>query len=148
VKRFVALAAVGLLACPSTAPKPSGHVRLLPAPAGDVAALVAAQLKQTPPERRLLVYVGATWCEPCERFKHAAAAGQLDAEFGDVDLLVFDADADSERLATAGYVSQLIPLLVWPNADGRASERHIEGSVKGDGAIADMAPRLKGLLGR
>src|SRR5688500_14350092 len=26
---------------------------------------------------RLLVYVGASWCEPCERFHAAVAAGEL-----------------------------------------------------------------------
>src|SRR3954467_13737119 len=102
-------------ACPAAAPPPDRHLQLIAAPAGqDAATVVAERLHKTPRGRRLLVYVGAAWCEPCERFKRAAAAGELDAQFGDVDLLVFDADADSERLARAGYVSQLIPLLVEP----------------------------------
>lgn len=133
------------------AAKPKGHVRLLPAPASapdQLAPLVAQQQRASSAEgRTLLVYVGAPWCEPCQRFHAAAESGQLDADFGDLDLLTFDADADAERLLLAGYESKFIPLLVVPGPDGRGTDRRMEGSVKGD-AVADMAPRLKQVLGR
>ena len=54
--------------------------------------------------------------------------------------------ADRDRLATAGYVSQYIPLFAMPGPDGRASDKKFEGSVKGDGAVANIAPRLRALL--
>jgi hypothetical protein len=98
--------------------------------------------------RDLVVYVGARWCEPCQHFHEAAAHGDLDAEFPDLTLLEFDLDADRERLASAGYVSQFIPLFAMPAADGRASDKTFEGSVKGRGAVANIAPRLRSLLGR
>lgn len=129
-------------------PQPMGHLQLAEATAtGDVEPLVRDALaKATAMHRRLVVYVGATWCEPCKRFHRAAAEGELDASFPDLDILAFDLDRDGERLASAGYVSKYIPLFALPNADGTASGKQVEGGVKGDGAVAYITPRLKGLL--
>jgi len=114
---------------------------------GDVAPLIAAELERaTNDHKQLLVYVGAGWCEPCRHFHEAAAAGQLDKTFGNLRLLVFDADRSGDALQRAGYDTHLIPLFAVPNADGSASGRHIEGSIKGDGAVAQITPRLQQLL--
>ena len=132
----------------SATPQPMGHVQIAEAPAaGDVEPLVRDALsKASAMHRRLIVYVGATWCEPCQRFHRAAAQGELDASFPDLDVLAFDLDRDGERLASAGYVSKYIPLFALPSADGSASGKQVEGGVKGDGAVAYITPRLKGLL--
>jgi hypothetical protein len=133
----------------SSAPAaPAGHMRVREAPAdGDVEQVVRGALDDTTREkRRLVVYVGATWCEPCQRFHHAAERGELDSTFPDVDLLAFDLDRDNERLASAGYVSKLIPLFALPAPDGRASGKQVEGGIKGEGAVAFMAPRLQKML--
>jgi hypothetical protein len=154
-----ACAALALVACKS-APRTDAasssaalnqpaHVAISPAPPGAVAEIVRAALARANGERRkLLVYVGATWCEPCQRFHHAAEAGELDATFPDLTLLEFDADRDHGRLAEAGYKATYIPLFVLPNADGTSSGQQIEGSIKGDGAVRQITPRLKGLLER
>jgi thiol-disulfide isomerase/thioredoxin len=116
-------------------------------PRGDVDALVrAAVTAATAEKRRVVVYVGAPWCEPCQRFHHAVERGDLDGTFPDVDLLTFDADRDGERLASAGYVSKLIPLLALPGPDGRASGKQVEGGIKGEGAVGYIAPRLQQML--
>ena len=96
--------------------------------------------------RALLVYVGATWCEPCQRFHHAVEAGELDAAFPRLSILAFDADNDREALATAGYASRLIPLFALPGPGGAASGKQIEGGVKGDGAVGFIVPRLQAML--
>ena len=96
--------------------------------------------------RTLLVYVGATWCEPCQRFHHAVEGGELDAAFPRLSVLAFDTERDGEALATAGYVSHLIPLFALPNEDGRASGKQIEGSVKGEAAVGEITPRLRALV--
>jgi hypothetical protein len=96
----------------------------------------------------LVVYVGATWCEPCRRFHDAAERGELDTKFPRLTLLEFDLDRDRERLAQAGYVSQYVPLFALPATDGVASGRQVEGAIKGEGAVAFIAPRLAELLGR
>ncbi len=123
--------------------RPAG-VQLVDAPPGDVAALVQHELGVGPGP--VLVYVGATWCEPCRRFHTAAAAGQLDGALPQLRLLVFDLDRDGERLKAAGYSSAYIPLFALPNPDGRASGKAIAGSIKGDGAVGNIVPRLQALL--
>jgi hypothetical protein len=124
------------------------HVQLQDAPAsGDVDALVKEALAKTSAaKRRLVVYVGATWCEPCRRFHEAAGKGELDATFPDVDMLVFDLDRDGERLAAAGYVSKYIPLFALPKTDGTSSGKQVEGGIKGEGAVAYITPKLQALL--
>ena len=61
-------------------------------------------------------------------------------------LLEFDADLDQARLEAAGYTSQMIPLFMRPAADGQASGRQIQGSIKGPGAVAEITPRLRRLI--
>ena len=132
---------------PATAARVA-HVQLQDAPAsGDVDALVRdALVKSSAKKRRLVVYVGATWCEPCRRFHEAAAKGELDTAFPDLDMLVFDLDRDGERLASAGYVSKYIPLFALPRTDGTSSGKQVEGGIKGEGAVAYITPKLQSLL--
>jgi hypothetical protein len=138
----------GAQAAPSASVAAPSKMRVREAPAeGDVDAVVRAAVAQAMQERRrVVVYVGATWCEPCQRFHRAAERGELDAAFPDVDLLAFDQDRDGERLAAAGYVSRLIPLFALPGPDGRASGKQIEGGIKGEGAVGFIAPRLQKML--
>lgn len=98
---------------------------------------------------RLIVAVGAPWCEPCRRFHAAVTEGKLDAAIPGVVFLEFDHDRDGDRLREAGYTSRLIPLYVVPDAAGRAPtdpRMRLEGSIKGDGAVAEITPRLLRLL--
>lgn len=138
---FVAALLVLGSACKPTRTK----ARLVDAPAGDVAPLVQAHVKVNS-TRTTLVYVGAPWCEPCERFRDAVKRGELDDTLGNVDFLVFDLDKDAARLKAAGYGSRMIPLVAVPAADGRATDRRIEGSIKGEGAVANMKQRVLELL--
>ena len=103
----IAVACVAVTAC-NTAESARPRLELVDAPATkDVAALVTTELaRAASAHKRLLVYVGAAWCEPCRRFHDAAMAGQLDADFGDLRLLVFDADRDTDALQRAGYISK------------------------------------------
>jgi hypothetical protein len=145
----LALAAVLTAACNTSAP-PAPKLELIDAPTtGAIAPYVQGELAKARADRRkLLVYVGATWCEPCEKFHAAATKGQLDEAFSDLRLLVYDLDIDGDRLAAAGYTSRMIPLFVVPREDGTSSGKQIEGSVKGNAAIADISQRLRPLVGR
>lgn len=147
------IAALLLTACsvdapkPSPSPNPGKHVELLAVPEGDLAVQVMREEERAKADGRdLVVYVGAPWCEPCTRFHKAAQAGELDAAFPTLRLLELDHDRDEDRLRAAGYASRLIPLFAVPGPDGRASGRQIEGSIKGEGAVAEIAPRLEALL--
>jgi len=133
---------------PEPAVTPAG-IEVVKAKPGDepLETLVTRELARAKADsRRLLVYVGATWCEPCRRFKAAAKDGSLKDAFTDLRLLEFDKDTDNDRLEAAGYTSKYIPLFALPGPDGRHSGRHIEGSIKGPGAIGNIVPRLKKLL--
>lgn len=126
------------------------HVEIIAAsPSEDLPASVQRELGRAKADgRELLVYVGAPWCEPCKRFHDAAAAGELDTVFPKLRLLEFNLDRDKERLEQAGYRSRMIPLFARPGADGTGSGQQIEGSIKGEGAVAEITPRLRGLLAR
>lgn len=133
---------------PAPAPKPPGQLKLIAAADyPDAAVLIADQLVQTQAaHRKLLVYVGASWCEPCRRFHEAAEKGAFDAQLPNLDLLVFDADKDNDRLKAAGYSSKLIPLFAIPAPDGRATGQQTEGAMKGPNMVDQLVARVQVLL--
>ncbi len=113
----------------------------------DIAALVReASAQALREDRRVLVYVGASWCEPCQHFHEAVDAGQLDVQLAGIRFLEFDADIDGDALASAGYGGKLIPRFVIPDADGHGGEAKIEGGIKGEGAVGHIMGRLRPLL--
>jgi thiol-disulfide isomerase/thioredoxin len=137
----------GLAGCGTPTPPAPKKIEWVTAPSGPVAPIVKSEEARAQREgRRVLVYVGATWCEPCRRFHEAVKSGQLDEQFGQLRFVEFDLDRDNERLAEAGYMPKMIPLLAVPDAEGLATAHRMEGSIKGAGAVAQMAPRLRALL--
>ena len=136
---------------PSAAPAAPGAgdpaSDIVGAPEGDLPSLVVAEREKARAEGRVLVvYVGAPWCEPCNHFHAAAEAGNLEGKLPRMRLFELDHDKDEARLQDAGYVSRLIPLFAIPAPDGRASEAHIEGSIKGEGSVGEIVPRLAHLI--
>jgi hypothetical protein len=158
IARFALLALLGLLlGCksePAVKPEPTPakpapaqptgpRLEFLVAPEGEVASIVTNETERATKEgRRLVVYVGATWCEPCRRFHDAAVKGALDAALPPTRFLEFDLDRDEARLSAAGYKSEYIPLFALAGTDGRASGKQIAGSIKGPGAPDEITPRL------
>ena len=143
-----AVIALALAACSSSKSSSSSHVEVVAAPAeGSAATYIAREVERGAREGvPVLVYVGATWCEPCRDFHAAAAAGSLDAELGPLRLLEFDLDRDADRLAAAGYRSALVPLFARPNADGSASGAQTDGVRQGGDYVAQLTPRIRALL--
>ena len=96
---------------------------------------------------RVLVYVGASWCEPCQHFHQAVERGELNGTLNGLRFLEFDQDHDAPALKAAGYQYQYIPVLALPDPDGKNHGRMISGSVKGPSAVRDnLVPRLQALL--
>ncbi len=154
-RRRLALFASALLlaACSKEQPTPVKeavlHVETIKTTGDDVAETVRREVVRAKADKRdVIVYVGAAWCEPCQYFHNAAAAGELDGAFPGLRLVEFDLDRDREALARAGYASKMIPLFALPREDGSGSGEQIEGSIKGPGAVAQITPRLKELLGK
>jgi hypothetical protein len=132
---------------PDASSPAAGKLRIVPAQEGSVDSIVRGALDGARAEgRTLVVYVGATWCEPCQYFHRAAQRGDLDATFPRMTLLEFDLDKDRERLVAAGYTSKYIPLFALPGPDGTASGKQVEGGIKGDGAVGYISGRLQNML--
>ena len=124
-------------------------IEWMPSPDGDPAEIAKAEVERAKKDgRALIVYVGATWCEPCQRFHRAAESGEIQGDLPPIRMLEFDLDRDAERLTAAGYGSRLIPLFAVPGPDGRGTDLRIEGSIKGAGAVSNIVPRLRALLAR
>lgn len=127
---------------------PSGAVELVSGLAAGPGAVTIADemVMATSAGRRCVVYVGATWCAPCKRFKRALLAGELDAILRGVRVLEFDADLDAKRLSGAGYTWQLVPYFSVPDAAGKNSGRDTAGVPSKDAPIAPLAKRIAGLF--
>lgn len=155
IRALALVVVVSAVACESDRPqpgpepaKPAGRVEIVKLAAGEdsVHAIAREAARAQADKKKLVVYVGAAWCEPCTRFHDAAAQGSLDAAFPNLRLLELDRDRDEAELRKAGCLSRMIPLFALPTADGRCSERRMEGSIKGEGAVAEITPRLRALL--
>jgi thiol-disulfide isomerase/thioredoxin len=154
--RLLVSIAMLLSACENDpAPKPEAPsaakqgVEIIAAPPGNEEATALIQRESANAAqrgRKLVVYVGAEWCEPCKYFHEAAVAGRLDRDFPTLTLLEFDHDRDLARLERAGCRSPMIPLFSLPDAAGRCTERRISGSIKGPAAVGEITPRLSALL--
>ncbi len=131
----------------ASAPTKEGHLVFVAAGDGAVDGIVRDEIGRAN-GMRTIVYVGAAWCEPCRRFHDAATAGQLDKTLPPIRFVEFDLDRDEERLRAAGYESKFIPLFAVPERDGRASGQQIAGSIKGEGAVPEISPRLLQLIGK
>jgi hypothetical protein len=113
----------------------------------DLPAYVRAKREELAAEQAdLIVYVGATWCEPCRYFHDAVLRGELEDSLGRTHFLAFDLDQHREALHAAGYRDRLIPLFAWPDAQGKASTNKFSGGIKGPGAVHYIRDRLQKLL--
>ncbi len=127
---------------------PQGPVVLIDAPdEGSARPWIQGQLVNAARAKQsVMVYVGAVWCEPCERFKKAAQAGELNQRLPGLRLLVFDADKHGQALHQAGYRWRLVPLFVRPTAQGGPSHLQEAGVPSQSAGVANIVPRLRRLL--
>lgn len=123
------------------------QLRFFPAAPGELSAVVRAFMAEARSEDRIpLVYVGASWCEPCHYFHEAADSGELDDRLPRLALLELDLDRDGPRIEAAGCASRMIPLFAVPGEDGRCTDRRIEGSIHGPDSPSQILPRLRAIL--
>jgi len=120
--------------------------RFVPAAEGKAVADEVQGVVAASTDERVVVYVGASWCGPCQEFHAALERGDLDAELAGVRFLEYDADVDNERLESAGYGGRMIPRFALPGPDGRFGGKKIEGGIKGDGVVKHIMDRLLPLL--
>jgi hypothetical protein len=145
---FVVALLAGACQNPTGDVRPAMRPELVNAGAGPVEEVVRGAMVDAQHDgRRLVVYVSATWCKPCERFQASLRKGELDAYFPQLRLLKFDHDQDIGRLQAAGYGGEFIPRFVLPGPDGRASGQRIEGGTKAEDTVfTSIGPRLQRML--
>ncbi len=119
------------------------HLEMVEANAdSDALSLIRAKrLEAKAAGRVLVVYVGATWCAPCKRFKAEVTSGRLDDRLGGLTLLAFDADRDGDRLGAAGYSYQFVPFVALPGADGHPAVTQ-QATGKGSEAWRELLGKL------
>ena len=123
--RFLLLACLAASACKVSPPRidPQATVRFVTAEEGEVAPALVRRMAAVK-DRRLMVFVSASWCEPCQRFHQAVERGELTGKLGQLDLVAYDAEPDAERLLMSGYEARMIPAFTVPGPDGRATPLH------------------------
>jgi thiol-disulfide isomerase/thioredoxin len=125
------------------APRATGVRVVLASQDVDALSLVRTErLKAKAEGRVLVVYAGATWCEPCKRFKEEIHTGRLDEKLPKMTLLAFDADRDTDRLAAAGYRFSFIPFVALPGADGQPADTQ-EAKGKGSNSWRELIAKLE-----
>jgi thiol-disulfide isomerase/thioredoxin len=132
-----------------TTAKPAAKPELVAIADGtsDGPAFIKAEIERADRDgRKLVIYIGAEWCEPCQHFHKALEAGQLDKELANVRFLDFDHDKHAALLDQAACHSKLIPLFARPSANGKCSDKRTEGGIKGTGAVGHLMPRLTQIL--
>jgi thiol-disulfide isomerase/thioredoxin len=130
-------------AAPDAAMRETGVRVVLASQDTDALTLVRTErLKAKAEGRVLVVYAGATWCEPCKRFKEEVHTGRLDGQLPRVTLLAFDADRDTDRLGAAGYKFSFIPFVALPGADGHPTDTQ-EARGKGSNAWRELIAKLE-----
>jgi len=128
---------------PAPAPRETAVRVVVASPDTDALSLVRTErLKAKAEGRVLVVYAGATWCEPCKRFKEEIHAGHLDDKLPKMTLLAFDADRDTDRLAAAGYRFSFIPFVALPGADGHPTDTQ-EARGKGSNSWRELIAKLE-----
>ncbi len=119
-----------------------GKLKIVRPPAdAEVTSFVRTERLRAKAEGRVLVvYAGAKWCEPCKHFHALAYGGKLDTRLSRMELVEFDVDADTERLAGAGYKYRFIPYFALAGADGHPEkELAVKTSTMTDGALDELA---------
>ncbi len=90
---------------------------LAPKDADALTTIRTERLRAKAAGRTLVVFAGASWCEPCRSFHEALKQGKLPA-LQRFTFLEFDADEDRDRLQILGYTFREIPYFARPNVDG------------------------------
>jgi thiol-disulfide isomerase/thioredoxin len=135
---------------PTLNPKDNGQAALEWVVINDVsnvAKTVKNELKQAAQDKKtLVVYVGATWCVPCQEFYKASLEPDFGRELSGIRLIKFDLDRHQTLLTRADYGSELIPLFVVPDAEGRGTDQRFYGTqYKGQEGAHDLKKRLLAL---
>jgi thiol-disulfide isomerase/thioredoxin len=112
---------------------------------GPLAALVAAEIATHPTGNlKPIVYLGASWCGPCQEIKRSKDDPRMLDAFDGAMVIEVDIDEwNKEQLTALGYKTGVIPVFIAVDRDARALGPMIDGGAWGDNVPEIMAPPLK-----
>lgn len=112
-------------------------------PAGDAHAALKAEVDKAK-QKGLTPYaeLWATWCGPCMAIKKSMNDPRMKAAFKGAYVVQIDVDAWGAKLDGTGLSSSVIPIFYALDAEGKPTNRKIDGGAWGDNIPENMAPPL------
>ena len=106
--------------------------------------LDAAFAQYTTADKKHVVYIGATWCDPCRQLKRYRHDPRMVDAFAGSVIVVLDADEwHDEELDVLKLSDGTLPVFFAVDAHGKALGPSINGGAWGDNIPENMAPPLK-----
>ncbi len=117
----------------------------VPKGSGGLAAAIAREIAKKPSATaKPIVYLGASWCDPCAAIKRFKTDPRMLDAFQGTYVIELDVDDwKSEGLGALGYKTGTVPVFYAVDAAGKASGPTINGGAWGDNIPETMAPPLK-----
>lgn len=111
---------------------------------GSLATLVEAEVaKAEATGKKHVVYIGATWCPPCQAIKKYKSDPQMVTAFAGTHVIELDVDDwTAPDLTALGYKASSVPVFIAVDKDGKAKGPTIDGGAWGDNIPTNMAPPL------
>ncbi|HEY4239431.1 MAG TPA: hypothetical protein VGM88_06430 [Kofleriaceae bacterium] len=121
---------------------PDFTFEVIPKDAGAIEALLAERHRAAAAAGRVAcVYLTATWCPANKRLEKTLGEPAMQKAFAEIDVAAFDIDNWSDALATAGYVSAVVPAFYLVDAAGKPGAQ-LTGAAWKEDTVANMAPPL------
>lgn len=128
---------------PQAAPKPPIHTSDLPDGSDVSAGLRGAVGEAERAGLKPVLYLGATWCQPCVAYERALFHPEMVAAHANVLLVKADFDRHGSALEAAGFVASGVPFWCHLDREGGNSGRCITGAAWGEDTPENMAPVLR-----
>jgi hypothetical protein len=112
------------------------------------AALQREAGKATQQHLKPFVYIGATWCAPCNAIKHNLDKPIMIDAFKGTYIMKLDFDAWEDKLPGAGLQHEAVPVFFALDASGKPTGRMIDGGAWGNDTPENIAPALKAFFSK
>jgi hypothetical protein len=113
-----------------------------------VDALTRESKKAAERHEKPFVYIGATWCGPCNAIKKNLDRPLLVDAFRGAYVIHLDFDSWEDKLPAAGLAHDSVPVFFALDTAGRPTGRLVDGSAWGNDTPENIAPVLKAFFGK
>jgi hypothetical protein len=144
---LVTLAAVGCQSRPSPTQPPAGArgFELDEVAPGRPLAVVLSDgaAKAKAKGLRPFLYIGATWCQPCQKLHRSLDDERMVDAFRGTYVIHLDLDAWERELPSVGLRVAQVPVFFQLDAQGKPTGKSLDGGAWNEDVPAEMAPPLK-----